>query len=139
MQIEVLQFLFILIKRIINDNYWGSNSDLDNVVSGSDIGDYITLKVIGDNVTYTTIPTEYIIKFDGKNSDKLPEFNTLIKLIPNLASLNCSIVNVSSNDFKVLLISNQVGNLTLIVGPEFNNLTTFDIEVKQLIKKELYY
>ena len=122
-------------KRIINDNYWGSNSDLDNVVSGSDIGDYITLKVIGDNVTYTTIPTEYIIKFDGKNSDKLPEFNTLIKLIPNLASLNCSIVNVSSNDFKVLLISNQVGNLTLIVGPEFNNLTTFDIEVKQLIKK----
>ncbi len=77
-----------------------ANSDLDNVVSGSDIGDYITLKVIGDNVN-TTIPTEYIIKFDGKNSDKLPEFNTLIKLIPNLASLNCSIVNVSSNDFKV--------------------------------------
>ncbi len=39
--------------------------------------------------------------------------------------------------FKVLLISNQVGNLTLIVGPEFNNLTTFDIEVKQLIIKRI--
>ena len=124
---------------VINYNYWGNNTpygtDVINDVVSKDY-DYITLEIIGENVTYTTIPTEYIIKFNGTNADKLSDFETLIDaLAKSNVNLDKDSIVINSTGAKVTLTSDEVQNITLVVGQEYNILAYFNITVKQLIKK----
>ncbi|MBQ9025490.1 MAG: hypothetical protein IJ104_03810, partial [Methanobrevibacter sp.] len=66
-----------------NYNYWGNNTPYDSdIFNNVDNNlDYITLEIVGDNVTYTTIPTKYVIKFNGTENDQLPNFETLLEII----------------------------------------------------------
>ena len=120
----------------IDYNYWGTNDNFTGMVYRNTIKNYYTLTISGNNLTYTTIPTEYIIKFEGNDTDKLPSLETLINLIPDDNLINATTITLSNNkEVKVLFLSEDIGNFTLVVGPEFNNLTTLDIEVQKLVKK----
>ena len=123
----------------LNYDYWGNNTPYDANVFNEYIRqgyDYITLEIIGPNVTYTTIPTTYIIKFNGTNADKLPNLETLIRALSDAGvNLDKSSITVNGSGATVVLTSDAVQNVTLVVGPEYNILNTFDIVVEQLIKK----
>ncbi len=118
-------------------NYWGTNNPFDDKVFTSTMKkcDYITLEVIGDNVTYTTIPTAYTVKFNGTNSDKLPVFETQMTIEYNNGTLTNENITINSSGKEFTLTSDTIQNITVTIGPEYNNLTTYDITVKQLIRK----
>ena len=123
----------------LNYDYWGNNTPYDANVFNEYIRqgyEYITLEIVGENVTYTTIPTNYIIKFNGTNADKLPNFETLIEALADAGvSLDKTSIVINGSGANVVLTSDVVQNITLVVGPEYNVLATFNIVVEQLIKK----
>ena len=120
-----------------NCNYWGTNDPDNNKVFSSYLKkcDYITLEIIGDNVTYTTIPTNYIVKFNGTNSDKLPVFETQMTITYTNGTVTNENITVNGSGKEFVLTSDSVQNITATVGPEYNNLTAYDIIVKELIRK----
>ena len=119
-------------------NYWGNNTPFDAGIFNqikTDF-DYITIEIVGDNLTYTTIPTTYLIRFNGTQKDQLPDFETLIDaLAKSNVILDKSSIVINGTGASVVLTSNEVQNITLVVGPEYNILAYFNITVKQLIKK----
>ena len=123
----------------LNYDYWGNNTPYDANIFNEYIRkgyEYITLEIIGPNVTYTTIPTTYIIRFNGTDADKLPNLDTLIRALSDAGvDLDKSSITVNGSGAKVVLTSDAVQNITLVVGPEYNILNSFDIVVEKLIKK----
>lgn len=119
-------------------NYWGNNTPFDAGIFNqikTDF-DYITIEIVGDNVTYTTIPTTYLIRFNGMQKDQLPNFETLIDALAQFnVNLDKSSIVINGTGASVVLTSDEVQNITLVVGPEYNILAYFNITVKQLIKK----
>ena len=123
----------------LNYDYWGNNTPFDGNIFNDRVNktfEYITLEIIGENVTYNTIPTTYTIKFNGTDADKLPDFETLIDVLAKSnVKLDKTSIVINGSGAKVILTSDAVQNVTLVVGPEYNMLACFNITVKQLIKK----
>ena len=124
-------------------NYWGINQNPlnDNFnynatnIATISINNYINLTILGNNSTYTTLPTNYTILFIGENAELLPDFKTTVITIPNIGEISLENIFISSDGAIITLYPSMVGNSTIVVGYEYNNLTTLNLEVIQLIRK----
>ena len=113
----------------LNYNYWGMNDDPNTLVEKgpyTTLDKWITIAIDGNSTTYVGSNYTYNVVFQGENADKLPLFNTNITVVPAIGTLNQSNV-LLNNKSSVGLTVSKSGNATLVIGPEYGNLTTYNI------------